>query len=280
MRFSDPSRVCIARNGRHELTNVILSRTEVQELVERMLKSSGRRIDLSQPFVDAMLPQGHRLHVVLKGISCEFAAVNLTPVRPTDRPCRRSTRGHGGHAPGFRWSFDDGRPASPQAAVEVLPFRRVTVTGFDLEKAFAIKQTQLLADLGAAEAVRHPSDKGDISEGSWRNMLTKLLPRRYGVSMATVVDCLGGKSDAIDVVIHDRHFSPLVFWQDDVMYVPAESVYAVFECKPALNKDLLLYGSGKADSVRKLHRTSARPVISVTQGSPMHGIFLVPWWWC
>ena len=48
--INDPSRVFIARNGRHELTNVILSRAEVQELVERMLKSSGRRIDLSQPF--------------------------------------------------------------------------------------------------------------------------------------------------------------------------------------------------------------------------------------
>jgi len=42
-----------------------------------MLKSSGRQIDLSQPFVDAMLPQGHRLHVVLEGISREFAAVNI-----------------------------------------------------------------------------------------------------------------------------------------------------------------------------------------------------------
>ena len=75
--INDPSRVFIARNGRHELTNVILTRAEVQELVERMLKSSGRRIDLSQPFVDAMLPQGHRLHVVLEGISREFAAVNI-----------------------------------------------------------------------------------------------------------------------------------------------------------------------------------------------------------
>jgi pilus assembly protein CpaF len=75
--INDPSRVFVARNGRHELTNVILSRGEVQELVERMLKSSGRRIDLSQPFVDAMLPQGHRLHVVLEGISREFAAVNI-----------------------------------------------------------------------------------------------------------------------------------------------------------------------------------------------------------
>src|SRR6195952_572132 len=75
--INEPSRVFIARNGRHELTNVILSRSEVQELVERMLKSSGRGIDLSQPFVDAMLPAGHRLHVVLEGISREFAAVNI-----------------------------------------------------------------------------------------------------------------------------------------------------------------------------------------------------------
>jgi pilus assembly protein CpaF len=75
--INEPSRVFIARRGRHELTNVILSRPEVEELVERMLKSSGRRIDLSRPFVDAMLPQGHRLHVVLKGISRDFAAVNI-----------------------------------------------------------------------------------------------------------------------------------------------------------------------------------------------------------
>src|SRR6476659_813352 len=74
---NEPSRVFVARNGRHELTNVILTKAEVDELVERMLKSSGRRIDLSQPFVDAMLPAGHRLHVVLQGISRDFAAVNI-----------------------------------------------------------------------------------------------------------------------------------------------------------------------------------------------------------
>jgi pilus assembly protein CpaF len=75
--INHPSRVFVARQGRHELTNVILTRPQVQQLVERMLKSSGRRIDLSQPFVDAMLPQGHRLHVVLEGISRDFAAVNI-----------------------------------------------------------------------------------------------------------------------------------------------------------------------------------------------------------
>jgi pilus assembly protein CpaF len=69
--------VFVARNGRHELTNLMLSAAQVNELVERMLKSSGRRIDISQPFVDAMLPDGHRLHVVLDGISRGFTAVNV-----------------------------------------------------------------------------------------------------------------------------------------------------------------------------------------------------------
>ena len=75
--INDPSRVFVARAGRHELTSTILNTTQVQELVERMLKSSGRRVDLSQPFVDAVLPDGHRLHVVLDGISRGFSAVNI-----------------------------------------------------------------------------------------------------------------------------------------------------------------------------------------------------------
>ena len=60
--INDPSRVFIARRGRHELTNLMLTSAQVQELVERMLKSSGRRIDISRPFVDAVLPAVERIH--------------------------------------------------------------------------------------------------------------------------------------------------------------------------------------------------------------------------
>ncbi|QYJ04240.1 Flp pilus assembly complex ATPase component TadA [Nocardioides panacisoli] len=67
----------VARDGRHELTNLVLTESQVTELVERMLKTTGRRIDLSRPFVDAMLPGGHRLHVVLQGITHGFTAVNI-----------------------------------------------------------------------------------------------------------------------------------------------------------------------------------------------------------
>lgn len=75
--INSPDRVFVARHGRHELTNLVLTEAQVTELVERMLKSTGRRIDLSRPFVDAMLPAGHRLHVVLQGISRGFSAVNI-----------------------------------------------------------------------------------------------------------------------------------------------------------------------------------------------------------
>jgi pilus assembly protein CpaF len=64
-----PGRVFIARHGRSELTTTILRPDEVRDLVERMLKTSGRRVDLSTPFVDAMLPGGERLHVVIPDIT-------------------------------------------------------------------------------------------------------------------------------------------------------------------------------------------------------------------
>ena len=51
--INEPGRVFIARRGRSELTTLILTADEVAELVERMLRSTGRRIDLSTPFVDA-----------------------------------------------------------------------------------------------------------------------------------------------------------------------------------------------------------------------------------
>jgi pilus assembly protein CpaF len=74
---NEPGRVFVARRGRSELTTLILTSEEVAELVERMLRSSGRRIDLSTPFVDAMLPDGSRLHVVIPSITRRHMAVNI-----------------------------------------------------------------------------------------------------------------------------------------------------------------------------------------------------------
>src|SRR4051794_7934442 len=42
-----------------------------------MLRTSGRRIDMSTPFVDAMLPDGWRLHVVIPDVTRPHMAVNI-----------------------------------------------------------------------------------------------------------------------------------------------------------------------------------------------------------
>ena len=75
--INSPSRVFIARDGVSELTTMVLTEREVRDLVERMLQASGRRVDLSSPFVDASLPDGSRLHVVIPDITQKHWAVNI-----------------------------------------------------------------------------------------------------------------------------------------------------------------------------------------------------------
>jgi len=75
--INEPGRVFVARRGRSELTTTILTEPQVRELVEKMLKTTGRRVDLSTPFVDAMLPDGSRLHVVIPDITRRHWSVNI-----------------------------------------------------------------------------------------------------------------------------------------------------------------------------------------------------------
>ena len=75
--INTPERIFVARNGRSELTNLLLTDDEVRNIVERALMWSGRRLDLSQPFVDAKLPDGSRLHVAIPEITAKHWAVKI-----------------------------------------------------------------------------------------------------------------------------------------------------------------------------------------------------------
>ncbi|MFD0484696.1 CpaF family protein [Kineococcus sp. GCM10028916] len=75
--INEPGKVFVARGGVSELTTTILDEDTVAELVERMLASTGRRVDLSSPFVDASLPDGSRVHVVIPDVTRRHWAVNV-----------------------------------------------------------------------------------------------------------------------------------------------------------------------------------------------------------
>lgn len=126
--------------------------------------------------------------------------------------------------------------------------------------------TQLLAGLHddiesrlalARKSFGHPVTKGDASERVWLDLLKTYLPRRYQAETAHVVDSAGAFSQQIDVVIFDRQYSPFIFHFEGQIIVPAESVYAAFEAKQAINAAQVAYAQEKVASVRALHRTSS-----------------------
>ncbi len=75
--INSPQRIFIARKGKSQLTNIVLTSDEVKALMDRILLWSGKRIDLSQPFVDARLPDGSRLHIAIPEITSEHWAINI-----------------------------------------------------------------------------------------------------------------------------------------------------------------------------------------------------------
>jgi hypothetical protein len=125
--------------------------------------------------------------------------------------------------------------------------------------------TQILSELhediehrlaSARKVFDHSVTKGDASEHVWLDLLQKYLPERYRAEKAHVVDSNDTFSDQIDVVIFDRQYSPLIFKHEGQIIIPAESVYAVFEAKQAINADHVGYAQNKIRTVRRLHRTS------------------------
>lgn len=115
----------------------------------------------------------------------------------------------------------------------------------DLSKLFEGLQKEMLVKLETKKGVSHPTTKGDASELNWINVLKKYLPTRYHVDKGHILDSNGNLSEQIDVVIYDRHYSPFLFNEDGVLYFLAESVYAVFEVKPKLDKTMIEYAGKK-----------------------------------
>jgi hypothetical protein len=125
-----------------------------------------------------------------------------------------------------------------------------------LQRAFSTEQESLLSNLRSSARIVHAGDRGEVNERHFIELLRHYLPNRYTVEKASVLDCNGEVSDSIDVVVFDRQYTPTLLDSDKHRYVPAEAVYAIFECKPTINKKYLEYAAEKAASVRKLKRTT------------------------
>ena len=75
--INGPDQVFVAESGVSRAVPMSLSAMEIRGFVERVLRQTGRRVDVSSPFVDASLPDGSRLHVVIPDITKAHWSVNI-----------------------------------------------------------------------------------------------------------------------------------------------------------------------------------------------------------
>lgn len=83
--LNGPDSIHVARGGVSHRTDLRLTEPMLRDLVERMLQSTGRRVDISQPFVDASLPDGSRLHVAIADVVRSSWSVNIRKFLPRYR---------------------------------------------------------------------------------------------------------------------------------------------------------------------------------------------------
>lgn len=144
----------------------------------------------------------------------------------------------------------------------------MTSNSINIRDLFNGLQKQMEVQLNTnRDNILHPGTKGDSLENVWIEWLKKYMPNRYCIDKAIIIDSDGNLSDQIDLVIYDQQYTPFVFTQNGVHYIPAEGVYAVFEVKPDLegstssdgeNVSYIEYAGRKIESVRVLKRTSAK----------------------
>ncbi|MFA7285405.1 MAG: DUF6602 domain-containing protein [Candidatus Paceibacterota bacterium] len=132
------------------------------------------------------------------------------------------------------------------------------VKKINIQKLFTALDEEMHLKLSSKiDEIYHPTAKGDEIELNWTGLLKTYLPERYTVDCGFVIDHKGNLSEQIDIIIYDRHFTPFIFRGENVAYIPAEGVYAVFEVKPHLDIKNLKYAINKLESVKRLKRTSA-----------------------
>lgn len=126
-----------------------------------------------------------------------------------------------------------------------------------LRAILAQRHDRALSDLlDARRIVEHPTEKGDLTERTWLEIIQRYLPNRYQARRAIVIDHRGSVSDQIDIVVHDSIYTPFILEFGGYDILPVESVYAVLEVKQVINRANLNYAHEKARSVLALNRAN------------------------
>lgn len=118
--------------------------------------------------------------------------------------------------------------------------------------------TRMLSEIDDISAeMSHPGERGRNNELVLAKFLRGHLPLRYTVSTGKVVAASGGDSRQVDLIIHDREFTPAFVDADAWSLIPVEAVQAVISVRTSITKTGLRDALKSIQSVRNLPRKAA-----------------------
>src|SRR5690349_3578091 len=83
-----------------------------------------------------------------------------------------------------------------------------------MRQAFIDVQAELMIKLRrAAQSIGHAGTHGAVNEDHWIDVFRAYLPNRYEVATGFVIDSRGRRSDQMDIIVFDRHFTPTLLDQ-------------------------------------------------------------------
>ncbi len=137
-----------------------------------------------------------------------------------------------------------------------------------LDKLFSSIAEEMASSFKTMASISHAPTRGGGHESIWGEWLRKYLPQRYSVSPGFIIDSKGNQSLQQDLIVFDRQYSPLLLNKDEVLFIPAEAVYAVIEVKSNLTPAELRDALKKISSAKELLRTPAQAVTHAGGVSP------------
>jgi hypothetical protein len=104
--------------------------------------------------------------------------------------------------------------------------------------ALYLHALQNIADQSRALAklMPHHGERGRIAEEIIKNVLERILPKRFSIGTGVVFSATGQVSSQTDIVIYDNFFNSPVLSEFGSCMFPVETVFATIEVKSILDK--------------------------------------------
>lgn len=105
-----------------------------------------------------------------------------------------------------------------------LPFEAIIKNYCEAEKS-------LVAQLNF-QLPNHPPTIGGFREEIWKQLFEQIIPKKYVVEQSVfLMDSAGNISDEVDLAIFDEMYTPYIFRNGRIKFIPIEAVAAVVQCK-------------------------------------------------